>query len=304
MDTVTIEAWYDQSFRCKYLACKGNEFQNLFADIMERCHPADYIRTRPWGSHGDRKNNGYLRSERTLFQIYAPNEMTEADALGKIDDDFFGALPYWQDHFDIWVFAHNSAPGLGPGITARLLELDGHDVSITVLSWGLSEILQRVRRLARADLIALFGAVPTRHDFLNIQFPELQTILNFIAAQPAPSVPDIHPVPVTKMDFNGLTPGIRSFLSAGRLRARAVEDYFRRCSDVELGDRIAEAFRNEYRLCRDRGLGVEDLFASLQTFAAGQPPLSIGRSAAVWVILAYLFDACDIFEEPREESPS
>ena len=35
---------------------------------------------RPWGDRGDRKNDGFLKSERRL-QVYAPNEMSEAKAI-------------------------------------------------------------------------------------------------------------------------------------------------------------------------------------------------------------------------------
>ncbi len=50
---------------------------------MEKRYPADFLRVRPWGSEGDRKNDGYLRSERILFQCYAPNNMHSARQLPK-----------------------------------------------------------------------------------------------------------------------------------------------------------------------------------------------------------------------------
>ena len=65
------------AFRCRYLGSRAEQFQDLFADI-HGSHDEDFIRTRPWGNRGDRKNDGYLRSERTLFQVYGPNEMAES----------------------------------------------------------------------------------------------------------------------------------------------------------------------------------------------------------------------------------
>src|SRR5208337_4018326 len=103
---------------------RGNAFQDFFADIMEKRYPGDFIRVRPWGNVGDRKNDGYLKSERTLFQVYAPNEMAAAAAIAKIEEDFTGALPYWQQYFDKWVFVHNAYDGLSPQIVAKLLELE------------------------------------------------------------------------------------------------------------------------------------------------------------------------------------
>jgi hypothetical protein len=118
-------AFYELRFELAFLKTKGDAFQDFFSSIMEKVHPADFQRVRPWGRIGDWKNDGYLRSERTLFQIYAPNEMTSAEAIRKIDQDFAGALPYWKDYFATWVFAHNARIGLGPEITERLLSLGG-----------------------------------------------------------------------------------------------------------------------------------------------------------------------------------
>jgi hypothetical protein len=66
--------------------------------------------------------------------------MRETDALAKIDEDFYGALPQWREYFDIWVFVHNSAIGLGPGVEARLLELDAAQSGLRVRWWGREEM--------------------------------------------------------------------------------------------------------------------------------------------------------------------
>jgi hypothetical protein len=67
---------------------------------MSKAYPGDFIPCRPWGNVGDRKNDGYLKSERILFQVYAPNEMKMAETVKKIEEDFTEALPYWQKDFD------------------------------------------------------------------------------------------------------------------------------------------------------------------------------------------------------------
>jgi hypothetical protein len=70
---------------------------------MEKRYPGDFITVRPWGNVGDRKNDGYLRSKRMLFQSYAPNDISAAECVAKIDDDFLGALPFWQKYFGAWI---------------------------------------------------------------------------------------------------------------------------------------------------------------------------------------------------------
>jgi hypothetical protein len=112
------------SVRTSLPEVEGTAFQEFFCSIMELGHPGDFQRVRPWGSAGDRKNDGYLRSRRILFAVYGPNEMKAREAVAKIDSDCNGAVPHWQQYFDTWVFVHNSRDGLGPDITKKLGELD------------------------------------------------------------------------------------------------------------------------------------------------------------------------------------
>ena len=115
MDKQT-KTFYELRFRNQFLESKATAFQDLFTALMSKAHPGDFIPCRPWGNIGDRKNDGYLKSERMLFQVYAPNELKAADAVAKIERDFAEALPHWRDYFDTWVFVHNAHGGLPPGV--------------------------------------------------------------------------------------------------------------------------------------------------------------------------------------------
>lgn len=89
-------AYYEVSFRLAYVESTGESFQNLFSTIMELRYPGDFVRVRPWGNAGDHKNDGYLGSQRKLFQCFAPSEMKPIGRwLTKIEEDFTGALPYY-----------------------------------------------------------------------------------------------------------------------------------------------------------------------------------------------------------------
>lgn len=95
---------YEKDFRILFLEAKGDGFQHLFEKLMGKVHPNDFMACRPWGNVGDRKNDGYLPSARTLFQCYAPNELSAVDAIRKINEDFDGAKAHWEKYFDEWIF--------------------------------------------------------------------------------------------------------------------------------------------------------------------------------------------------------
>lgn len=107
---------------------------------MGLAHRADFMACRPWGNIGDRKNDGFLKSERRLFQVYAPNEMEAAKAVAKITEDFEGAKGYWGGHFDKWTFVHNATDGLPPHVQKLLLDFESSNAGIILEPWGLEEL--------------------------------------------------------------------------------------------------------------------------------------------------------------------
>ncbi|MCI0350993.1 MAG: hypothetical protein L0Z53_16325, partial [Acidobacteriales bacterium] len=159
MDQQT-STFYELRFRNQYLELKAAAFQDLFVAIMSKAHPEDFFPCRPWGRAGDRKNDGYLKSERTLFQVYAPNEMRMSEAVSKVETDLQEALPYWRDHFDTWVFVHNSHGGLPPDVIAKLLQLERDHPPIKLTHWGFDELLRRFQLLPPEAMLSLYGSPP------------------------------------------------------------------------------------------------------------------------------------------------
>jgi len=131
------QAFYELKFENAFLQAKGNAFQEFFEKLMGLAYKSDFMACRPWGNRGDRKNDGFLKSKRQLFQVYAPNEMKESVAIAKIREDFEGAKVYWGEHFNKWVFAHNAVNGLPPYVQYVLLEFEKANPGITLEIWGM-----------------------------------------------------------------------------------------------------------------------------------------------------------------------
>jgi len=290
------QCWYDLKFENWFMKLRGTEFQNFFADIMERRYPGDFQRVRPWGNAGDRKNDGYLRSRRELYQVYAPNEMSAKKAVDKIDKDFNGALPYWQKYFASWFFVHNDWNGLGPDITQKLLDLEAKHKPVVVRPFGFAEFLVEVRQLASEDLVAIFGAVPTADGMRQVGYQELITVLEVISKKPEVTQPDLRLPPQDKIERNALSEEVASFLRLGMRKSDHVKRFFAQYHDPQYGDRVADAFRVEYRILKAQGLAPDQIFAGLINFAGGASRGDATHEAAVLAIVSYLFEECDIFE--------
>jgi hypothetical protein len=301
MDNVT-RAFYEAFFEREFLKMHGNAFQDFFSEIMEKRYPGDFIRVRPWGNVGDRKNDGYRKSDRSLFQVYAPNKMTANKTISKIEEDFDEALPYWEDFFDNWIFVHNSRGGLGPDVTKTLLEIDRSNPQIKVTHWGFEELRQEAMSLDETDLASLFGPAPTNNVMLQLGFDSLQVVLLTIARQQPPPNQQIRPVPPDKLSANALSDSVETLLSAGMTRSDLVEQFFNKWYDPRLGNEVAEAFTREYQRLRGLNILPNLIFQELMKFAGGTGVGTPEHIAAVLAVLAYLFEKCEIFEEPSTET--
>ncbi len=294
-------AYYEVAFERDFIKKKADEFQDFFSTIMEKRYLGDFQRVRPWGNVGDKKNDGYLKSQRLLFQVYAPEEMTLGRFIKKIDEDFHGALPHWQDHFDQWVFVHNARNGLGPDHLKKLLDLENENAPLIVTNWGFEELKQQLFALTDTDIALVLGQIPTRRDMLYFGFEELSRIVINLAQEDPALDPDLRPVSPEKIRFNRLSGSVEGFLKMGMERAQQVQRFFERWHDPTLGDRVAENFRQQYQKLRESAISPDMVFWELLAWAGGMQRRPPKEEAAIFAVLAYLFEQCDIFEPAEEE---
>ena len=296
------QAYYESRFENLFRAAKGNEFQTLFERLMGLAYKTDFMACRPWGNQGDRKNDGFLRSVRCLFQVYAPNEMTANDAIAKITEDFEGAKMHWGRHFDKWVFAHNATGGLPPHVQKQLLDFGQVNPGVTLDAWGLEEFRLIFRKLSNEDLVPWLGAAPSDATKASLGFGDLRPVLETLGQRPAPSDSPVRDVPMGKIEANALSESVATLIKSGMGKAPLVEAFFVQWHDETLGERIAEAFQIEYQ--RLRGSYTPNaLFTEIQTWAGGRERGTPEHEMAVLAVIAYYFERCDIYEAPREVSP-
>ena len=296
------QAYYESRFENLFRAAKGNEFQTLFERLMGLAYKADFMASRPWGNQGDRKNDGFLKSERRLFQVYAPNEMSAADAIAKIREDFEGAKTHWGTHFDKWVFAHNATDGLPPHVQKVLLEFENANPGVTLEAWGLQEFRLIVRRLSSDDLVSWLGAAPSDETKARLGFADLRVVLESLGHRHAPSNTPVRDVLMGKIEANALSESVATLIKNGMVKAPLVEAFFSQWHDETLGERVAESFRAEYQRLRSQH-PPDEIFAKMQSWVGGPELGTPEHQVAVLTVIAYYFERCDIFEEPREVLP-
>lgn len=294
------DAYYELKFENEFLRAKGDAFQTLFERLMNLAYKADFMACRPWGNQGDRKNDGFLKSERRLFQVYAPNEMNAIKATAKITADFAGAKEHWGEYFDKWVFIHNATGGLPPHVLQLLLSFEAANPGIRLEQWSLEELRQVFRKLSIDDKASWFGPAPTDATMLNLGFADLKVVLESIAALPPPPMTSVKNVPAGKIEANALSEAVGRLLKEGMVKSRLVADFLAQWHDETLGERLAESFNAEYGRLRAKH-GPNQIFAELLSWAGGHHRGTPEHELAVLTVIAYYFERCDIFEVPRTD---
>jgi hypothetical protein len=295
------QAYYEQRFENLFLKSKGNTFQELFEKLMGLAYKTDFMACRPWGNRGDRKNDGFLKSEKQLFQVYAPNEMKEAKAINKITEDFDGAKKYWNIHFIKWVFVHNADDGLPPHVQKVLIDSQQANQGINIESWGLEELRTVFRRISLEDKQSWLGFAPTVETKIRLGFGDLQPVLESLTTRSVSVNLPINDVPQGKIEANALSESVATLIKEGMSKADLVLQFFGKWHDLELGEKIATSFREQYKYLREQKCTPNAIFSELQTWVGGEQRGTPEHELAVLTVLAYYFERCDIFEEPRGE---
>ncbi len=296
------DAYYRNKLENAFLRSKGEAFQAFFEKLMGLAYKADFMACTPWGRVGDCKNDGFLKSERRLFQVYAPREMKAADAKKKIAEDFAGALKHWKKHFHAWSFVHNAHDGLPPHVQALLLDLEASNPGVVIEPWGWEELLVVFRRLDDKDKAELLGPAPTEAAGMRLGYADLCAVLESIAARTTPRTEEVGAVPMGKIEANALSESVATLLKAGMRKTSLVKEFFNQWHDETLGERVAAAFKAEYQRLRPM-YAPNDVFSRLQDWAGGTQRGGPEHELAVLTVIAYYFESCDIFEKPRGVVP-
>ena len=115
---------------------------------------------KPVGREGDWKADGYSVNSKTIYQCYAPEGLTVAKAVDKINEDFKGARGHWQDKMQRWVFVWSSEKALPAQVVAVLEDLKSAHPTLQIADIGRAGLWGIVKDLSLADRESLLGIVP------------------------------------------------------------------------------------------------------------------------------------------------
>ena len=293
----TRNYYFQLKFENDFMKKRGDEFQQFCSNLLSLCEEENFQATRTWGREGDWKCDGRLEEERAIIQVYAPDEMKADSAIRKIDKDFDGALSRWHDWMKVWIFLHNAKNGLSPQILDKLDKLKSGNPHVTIVLWDYHILLDLFDNLSDDKKIQLVGFIPVDGDLIVKGYSSVAEVVDKIAKIPYQPIESIQTVSVEKLDFNDFSERAKNLILNGMKSSYIVGNYFSACNDPSLGDSIAQAFSQKYKEFR-KDYKPDKIFNLLRVWAVGNEWKDANCEVAVYAVIAYFFEKCDIFEAP------
>jgi hypothetical protein len=293
---------YKLSLDLKIRRSAGVAFQDFFSTVLEKVYGSDFIRIRAMGSLGDKGCDGYRQSCGQVYQCYGKLEdggVNAATLAKKIADDYALAAGHLTSLMKEWHFAHNLVDGLPVTVLQQIeaLKKPGtHIIGLVGPPW----LEEQVLALDPKFIGDLLGPAATAQDTRNLQIAEVRDVVDALMKTLDETVDGgatIATVPVDKLAFNKLPNHWVQLISNASQNGPIVRRYFEHHHDVEAGARVAAEFSTRYKALKLQGLTPGFIMDQLYEQLTGIGVATAARQVAAHSLLAYLFDACDIFED-------
>lgn len=289
-----------QLFNLIYKA-DGQAFEDIFTQTMNySC--IDFQSIKPWGNIGDRKNDGYIKSEGTFFQVYAPEDITQSylDAVKKIKTDFSGLFEQWSPINKFYFVINDKFKGVNADCEQTIQEIK---VQYELKDAGIltaKDIENKVFLLNDDQIFSIVGFLPDPANIKGVDFSILKEVIVHIMEIPininkeySITLPDFE----EKIRFNGLSSITEKYLYNGFMKVVYVEEYLSNNSDF-VADSLRERLSDVY-IEEKNSHSKDDLFWAIVNRLS--PKTQQIYQTTVIIIMAKYFETCDIFEKPVKE---
>lgn len=285
----------------------GNEFQNLFSDIMERVYGDDFVRVKPHGSKGDEGVDGCFFCADTVYQCYGAVDgkvQRLTDVAAKMRRDFDTALAGATEMKE-WRFTHNLLSGLPKPLLDVLIELKkkGESRGVKVGQFGRPGFLDLMQKLDAHGRERILGTKAIAEDRLRA-LPEVVNVIIDEIMQKVPGYvpPDDPPQPISvrKLTHNEIPANWQRLLKHGFEHGPLVFQCISRNGDPTAPNSVPAFVNGLYTNLALNKLDAAEILRQIHGVLCGvaAPRLDDDRTHAALAVMAAMFESCEIFEDP------
>jgi hypothetical protein len=276
----------------------GKSFQDFFERIMQKADTS-FVMIKPMGREGDWKADGYSMDTATIYQCYAPEDMTGAEAAKKTRVDFDGASSRWQDKMQRWVFVWSSERALPPQVVGALADLKCVHPKLAIDHMGRAGLWDIVKNLPMADREALLGFVPDLNDAPITTAAEIQVLMKHLGSRgfvPTDTTDLDLTAIAEKLQRNRLSVNVTEIVKPAMPVAKLVREYVTSMPDPGFSQSIAEDLVGRYSQFAASADDPDVIFGNLVDYVLGAHRLEPKFFWAAAGIVTHYFELCDVFE--------
>lgn len=283
----------------------GNEFE----DFIVRFYKIDYpelLAVKPQGSKGDGANDGYL-SDKLLLQVYAPEKLDAKSAIDKIEHDFKRAKSEkWN--FKEWHFVVNDKfSNIHKEIHQKIDDLKKSNPTFIIKlkdSETLKNMIVDLLKNNRLKISILLNIDKDISEFNS--FEQVEQVIESISKEKAIrgfsdknfknfSKEIFLPDGIKKLEINIKDEDTFKQFGAYLEKSKEVIEEYKEQIGLNLFEDVGVYIIKEYEKYSSSFKAEESLS---KTFNALYGKLEDDRNleTALWVVIAYYFDICDIGE--------
>ena len=294
-------------FKNKIYEKNAYEFQNFFTKIITK-YDKDFVPIKPHGVEGDMKNDGYNPKTGEYYQVYGPEKTDEKSIIEKMTEDLKGLYQQWNDECPIkkYFFVLNDKYlGIYPNVSKAMDNLktkyaiDGK----ILLAKDLENMLFELNDEEISDILGIFS-VPELQKF---SFNDLNEVVEFIMKMDYNEENESITIPAEmeeKIKFNNLNEEIEQILNKYSIYTGQLEKYFSNKGNFER-EKIQKKLIEIYQESKEYITEDIDDYNSIR-FMYIRNKISPNKKdtsiiMAVYVLMSYYFETCDIMENPNKE---
>jgi hypothetical protein len=293
-------------FKNKALSSDGQAYEDLFIRTMEEISTS-FQPVKPQGPLGDKKNDGFDFLTGEYYQCYAPEDLSKniLTAVNKLQKSADGLVGYWDNISKIkkiYFVVNDNYKGLYPEIHQKLAELRSQYVGIEFELFRTKDLERKILSLDIDTIQRIIWSLPdpqtTQLDpgYLTEVLRHLMNFESDFSENDLPNRLDFK----KKIKHNELSEYIGNHLQFAYNSIYQVDNYFKYNSDFEkdeLQKKFITLYQQEVESMGLIGDKSNIIFINLLSKICPRDNQSI-RMAAL-ILMAYYFQACDIFEEPQ-----
>ncbi len=279
-----------------------NAFETFFHSIMRAASP-DYTPIRAYGNLGDKGADGLAIDGDKLYACYGPRVPNLRRLKEKFKSDLKSALAQRPGQFSTFVFVHNDRLGLHPDLATTLKDAKKEYPHLSFETLDPVGIWRKFRNLDLTDVEDILECeIPITNAIYGIGMDDLKPLLDHVA-QHRRRDNETGPPPLPsqkKLAFSKLDEDNQEALRLGMKHTTLVRDYYDgRIFPLEEAN-VAQGFREEYLALRQELNDPDLIIEHLKWYVIGNRLTNERQLRAMWVVLAFFFEKCHIFENPPE----